>query len=156
MTLLSGAEINRGRLVLALCRSSVANHKVTWEKMVAFECKMHAPAITGVLEECILRVSVRKVSCVWLWPSVWDVEPCQWSVITPAWLCTAGRGALACVRTCRACGLLVGVLNGAGGWMHNGTYSSCYARFSGGGHFLARNRRPLWRNCGCMRPYLWL
>lgn len=34
---------------------------VVWDKTFGFECKLYAPTSTGVLDKCILRLSVRKV-----------------------------------------------------------------------------------------------
>lgn len=41
-------------------REEVKNHQVKWEQRFEFICKMTANAGTGVLEPCILRISVRK------------------------------------------------------------------------------------------------
>lgn len=41
-------------------REEVKNHQVKWEQRFEFICKMTANASTGVLEPCILRISVRK------------------------------------------------------------------------------------------------
>lgn len=41
-------------------REEVKNHQVKWEQKFEFICKMTANASTGVLEPCILRISVRK------------------------------------------------------------------------------------------------
>lgn len=36
------------------------DHKVQWDAKFAFPCKMMANATTGVMEKCILRISIRK------------------------------------------------------------------------------------------------
>jgi hypothetical protein len=41
-------------------REEVRDHKVKWGTNFSFPCKMLANASTGVLERCILRISVRK------------------------------------------------------------------------------------------------
>ncbi|XP_046669804.1 protein FAM102B isoform X5 [Homalodisca vitripennis] len=41
-------------------REEVQDHKVKWGAKFCFQCKMSANASTGVLDPCILRVSVRK------------------------------------------------------------------------------------------------
>lgn len=41
-------------------REEVRNHQVSWDQRFEFICKMTANASTGVLEPCILRISVRK------------------------------------------------------------------------------------------------
>ncbi|KYB29420.1 Protein FAM102A-like Protein [Tribolium castaneum] len=41
-------------------REEVRDHKVKWGANFSFPCKMSANASTGVLERCILRISVRK------------------------------------------------------------------------------------------------
>jgi hypothetical protein len=43
-------------------REEVQDHAVRWGAKFEFVCKMSANASTGVLDPCILRVSVRKVS----------------------------------------------------------------------------------------------
>ena len=43
-------------------REEVWDHLVRWKCKCKFVCKMIAAANTGVLEPCICRVSVRKVS----------------------------------------------------------------------------------------------
>lgn len=47
-------------LLIITCREEVKDHKVKWNAKFAFQCKMMANASTGVLERCILRISVRK------------------------------------------------------------------------------------------------
>ena len=42
-------------------REEVEDHKVKWGAKFEFVCKMSASASTGVLDPCLLRVSVRKV-----------------------------------------------------------------------------------------------
>lgn len=41
-------------------REEVREHSVRWGTSFQFVCKMSAPASTGVLDPCVLRVSVRK------------------------------------------------------------------------------------------------
>ncbi|XP_041371053.1 protein FAM102B-like isoform X2 [Gigantopelta aegis] len=41
-------------------REEVSNNRVRWNAKFSFPCKMTASAITGVLENCICRISVRK------------------------------------------------------------------------------------------------
>lgn len=43
-------------------RQEVRDHKVHWGTSFAFPCKMMANASTGVMDRCILRISVRKES----------------------------------------------------------------------------------------------
>lgn len=43
-------------------REEVRDHCVKWENKFIFNCKMTANASTGILESCVLRISVRKVS----------------------------------------------------------------------------------------------
>ena len=51
--------------VFYLCyREEVQEHTVRWNAKFDFPCKMSANASTGVLDPCILRISVRKVSRV--------------------------------------------------------------------------------------------
>ncbi|XP_019763948.2 protein FAM102A isoform X2 [Dendroctonus ponderosae] len=38
----------------------VRDHKVSWDAKFSFPCKMMANASTGVMEKCILRISIRK------------------------------------------------------------------------------------------------
>ncbi|XP_066588903.1 uncharacterized protein [Prorops nasuta] len=47
-------------LSFAFSREEVQNHTVRWNAKFEFECKMSANASTGVLNPCILRISVRK------------------------------------------------------------------------------------------------
>ena len=44
------------------CREEVQQHTVRWAAKFPFVCKMSANASTGVLEPCLLRISVRKVT----------------------------------------------------------------------------------------------
>lgn len=44
------------------CREEVQQNCVRWRKKFSFVCKMSANPITGVLDPCICRVSVRKVN----------------------------------------------------------------------------------------------
>lgn len=46
------------------CREVVQANCVRWKKKFIFMCKISANATTGVLDTCICRVSVRKVSSV--------------------------------------------------------------------------------------------
>ncbi|XP_074039222.1 uncharacterized protein isoform X1 [Leptinotarsa decemlineata] len=43
-------------------RQEVVDHKVSWGAKFTFPCKMMANASTGVMERCLLRVSIRKES----------------------------------------------------------------------------------------------
>nr|CAI5851054.1 unnamed protein product [Callosobruchus analis] len=43
-------------------RQEVLDHRVQWNASFTFPCKMMANASTGVMERCVLRVSVRKES----------------------------------------------------------------------------------------------
>lgn len=43
-------------------REEVQEHTVRWNAKFEFLCKMSANASTGVLDPCILRISVRKVN----------------------------------------------------------------------------------------------
>ncbi|CAH1134971.1 unnamed protein product [Ceutorhynchus assimilis] len=43
-------------------RQEVRDHKVSWEAKFSFPCKMMANASTGVMEKCIVRISIRKES----------------------------------------------------------------------------------------------
>lgn len=43
------------------CREEVQEHKVRWNAKFEFLCKMSASASTGVLDPCLLRVSIRRV-----------------------------------------------------------------------------------------------
>jgi len=43
-----------------VCREEVKNHAVKWGQKFEFPCKMSANASTGVLDPCLLRISVRK------------------------------------------------------------------------------------------------
>ncbi|KPP60081.1 hypothetical protein Z043_121946 [Scleropages formosus] len=45
-----------------LVRKEVQENCVRWENRFSFTCKMSASPATGVLDPCICRVSVRKVS----------------------------------------------------------------------------------------------
>ncbi|KAK9498773.1 hypothetical protein O3M35_003336 [Rhynocoris fuscipes] len=48
-------------IIICVCyREEVQDHKVKWGAKFEFVCKMSANASTGVLEPCMLRVSVRK------------------------------------------------------------------------------------------------
>lgn len=49
-------------LVTVRFREEVQEHTVSWNAKFEFPCKMSANASTGVLDPCILRISVRKVS----------------------------------------------------------------------------------------------
>lgn len=42
--------------------SDVQNHTVIWKKKFVFQCKMSANPATGILESCVLRISIRKES----------------------------------------------------------------------------------------------
>lgn len=42
-------------------REEVLQHTVRWGAKFPFVCKMSANASTGLLEPCLLRISVRKV-----------------------------------------------------------------------------------------------
>ncbi|XP_049821107.1 uncharacterized protein LOC109600672 isoform X2 [Aethina tumida] len=41
-------------------REEVRDHKVKWDAKFTFPCKMMANASTGVMERCVLRISIRK------------------------------------------------------------------------------------------------
>lgn len=41
-------------------REEVKNHSVRWGQQFEFPCKMSANASTGILDQCIIRISVRK------------------------------------------------------------------------------------------------
>ncbi|XP_060526209.1 uncharacterized protein LOC132701918 isoform X2 [Cylas formicarius] len=43
-------------------RQEVTDHKVQWDANFSFPCKMMANASTGVMEKCIMRISIRKES----------------------------------------------------------------------------------------------
>ncbi|XP_066252820.1 uncharacterized protein [Euwallacea similis] len=43
-------------------RQEVRDHKVQWDANFSFPCKMMANASTGVMEKCVLRISIRKES----------------------------------------------------------------------------------------------
>lgn len=49
-------------LSVSLYRQEVQENCVRWRKKYSFVCKMSASPATGVLDPCICRVSVRKVS----------------------------------------------------------------------------------------------
>lgn len=53
--------VTNGILLCFVSREEVEDHKVTWGAKFEFVCKMSANASTGVLDPCMLRVSVRKV-----------------------------------------------------------------------------------------------
>lgn len=53
---------------MRVCREEVQQNCVRWRKKFSFVCKMSANAITGVLDPCLCRVSVRKVSYSWQQP----------------------------------------------------------------------------------------
>ncbi|KAG5885708.1 hypothetical protein JTB14_037728 [Gonioctena quinquepunctata] len=48
--------------VLSSTRQEVVDHKVNWGAKFTFPCKMMANASTGVMERCVLRISIRKES----------------------------------------------------------------------------------------------
>ncbi|XP_054270884.1 EEIG family member 2 isoform X2 [Macrosteles quadrilineatus] len=52
--------LDGGSFSEASSREEVQDHKVKWGANFSFQCKMSANASTGVLDQCILRVSVRK------------------------------------------------------------------------------------------------
>lgn len=43
-----------------LYREEVKSHTVKWGQHFTFDCKMSANASTGVLDPCLLRISIRK------------------------------------------------------------------------------------------------
>lgn len=47
--------------IIEILREEVQEHTVRWDAKFEFICKMSANASTGVLDPCILRISVRKV-----------------------------------------------------------------------------------------------
>ena len=49
-------------IILFLRRKSVADHSARWGSIFDIPCKMIASSATGILETCLCRVSVRKVS----------------------------------------------------------------------------------------------
>ena len=53
--------IDGGSFVATSAREEVTDHCVKWNSRFDFECKMSANASNGVLNSCLLRVSVRKV-----------------------------------------------------------------------------------------------
>jgi hypothetical protein len=59
---LSQSVALRSELLFFSHREEVQDHAVRWGAKFEFVCKMSANASTGVLDPCILRVSVRKVS----------------------------------------------------------------------------------------------
>lgn len=50
------------RLIFPIFRQEVRDHKVHWGTCFTFPCKMMANASTGVMDRCVLRISVRKES----------------------------------------------------------------------------------------------
>lgn len=54
-------------------REEVQENCVRWKKKFTFVCKMSANPATGLLDPCICRVSVRKVS----------IQLCFWQVVPP-------------------------------------------------------------------------
>lgn len=50
------------KLMFSICREVVQANCVRWKKKFLFMCKISASATTGILDTCICRVSVRKVS----------------------------------------------------------------------------------------------
>uniref|UniRef100_A0A8C5HX19 C2 NT-type domain-containing protein n=1 Tax=Gouania willdenowi TaxID=441366 RepID=A0A8C5HX19_GOUWI len=53
--------IDGGDFAVLSSREEVQQNCVRWKKKFSFVCKMSANAVTGVLDPCICRVSVRKV-----------------------------------------------------------------------------------------------
>uniref|UniRef100_A0A3P9HXW3 C2 NT-type domain-containing protein n=1 Tax=Oryzias latipes TaxID=8090 RepID=A0A3P9HXW3_ORYLA len=51
-----------GDLSVCSSREEVQQNCVQWRRRFSFECKMSANPVTGVLDPCVCRVSVRKVS----------------------------------------------------------------------------------------------
>lgn len=47
-------------LIFVFCREEVKSHTVKWGQQFSFPCKMSANASTGVLDPCLLRISIRK------------------------------------------------------------------------------------------------
>lgn len=47
--------------LLLFSRAGVQDHSVSWKTKFQFQCKMSADPTTGILDPCILRISVRKV-----------------------------------------------------------------------------------------------
>lgn len=47
-------------LFLPINREEVRSHTVKWGQQFSFPCKMSANASTGVLDPCLLRISIRK------------------------------------------------------------------------------------------------
>ncbi|XP_061657964.1 early estrogen-induced gene 1 protein-like isoform X2 [Syngnathoides biaculeatus] len=56
--------IDGGDFVILSSREEVQQNCVRWRKKFSFVCKMCTNAITGILEPCICRVSVRKLGFV--------------------------------------------------------------------------------------------
>ena len=53
-------------LVMFVCSCDVKDHTVGWSELFEFHCKMYGSPVTGELEPCCCKVSVRKVrSCRW-------------------------------------------------------------------------------------------
>jgi hypothetical protein len=42
-------------------REEIVDHRVIWNSVFTFECKLTATLSTGILDPCTLRVSVRRV-----------------------------------------------------------------------------------------------
>ena len=51
---------NGGTYTNCTKHENVSNHSVFWEQKFQFTCKMSANPLTGVLDPCIIRISVRK------------------------------------------------------------------------------------------------
>lgn len=55
-------------------REEVQEHTVRWNASFKFLCKMSANASTGILDPCILRISVRKVRRYFLISIIHSIE----------------------------------------------------------------------------------
>ncbi|MEQ2275512.1 hypothetical protein XENORESO_004463 [Xenotaenia resolanae] len=61
--------VDGGDFVNLSSREEVQQNCVRWAKKFSFVCKMRANPITGVLDPCICRVSVRKETTKWTFPN---------------------------------------------------------------------------------------
>ena len=67
--------VDGGHFVATSSREEVNDHMVRWDSKFDMECKMSANASNGVLNSCLLRISVRKVSgrcCLCRGPGTWS------------------------------------------------------------------------------------
>ena len=56
--------IDGGSFVTTSTREEVVDHCVKWGSRFETECKMNANASNGVLNSCLLRISVRRVRLI--------------------------------------------------------------------------------------------